>query len=117
MVKNPKFSISLSFEEVKLPPFQDILLLGRKCPHGKPGVSQCLNLLAPEAFEMVEIDDPTVEAMLVSKRLLKRMPVENIVGILKEKVFPYITPGEVVKLDFHVRIYFDNIEGAVKKKP
>jgi hypothetical protein len=116
MAKIPKFSISLSFEEVKLPPFQDILLLGRKCPHGKVGVSQCLNLLAPEAFEMVEINDPTVEAMLISKRLLKRMPAENIVEILKEKVFPYITPGEVVKIDFNVRIYFDNLEGTLKKK-
>ena len=92
-----------------MPPFQDILLLGRKCPHGKIGVSQCLNLLAPDAFEMVEIDNPTVEAMLISKRILKRMPAKNIIDILKEKVFPYITPGEVVRIDFNVRIYFDNI--------
>lgn len=116
MAKKPKFSISLSFEEVKLPPFQDILLLGKRCPHGKAGVSQCFNLLAPEAFEMVQIDDPTVEAMLVSKRILKRMPAENIVDILKEKVFPYITPGEVVRIDFNIKIYFDNIEGTFKKK-
>lgn len=116
MVKKPKYSVSLSFEEVKLPPFQDILLLGRKCPHGKVGVSRCLNLLAPEAFEMVEINDPTVEAMLISKRLLKRMPAENIVDILKKKVFPYITPGELVRIDFNVKIYFDNIQGTFKKK-
>ncbi len=116
MGKTAKFSMSLSFEEVKLPPFQDILLLGRKCPHGKTGVSQCLNLLAPEAFEMVEIDDPIVEVMLVNKRLLKRMPAENVVDILKEKVFPFIAPGEVVKIDFNIRIYFDKIEGTFKKK-
>lgn len=116
MGKYPKFSISLSFEEVKLPPFRDMLVLGKRCPHGKAGVSQCLNLLAPEAFEMVEIDDPTVEAVLINKRILKRMPVENIVEVLKEKVFPYITPGEVVRIDFNVRIYFNNIERTFKKK-
>lgn len=79
MKMGPKFTVSLSFEGVKLPPFQDILLLGKRCPHGKSYVSQCLNLLAPETFEMVEIDDPIVEAMLVSKQILRRLPVENII--------------------------------------
>lgn len=96
----PKFTASLSFEEIKLPAFKDILLLGKKCPQGKIGVSKCLNLLAPETFELVEIDDPIVEAILISKHILKRMPVENIIKILKEKVFPYISPGEIIKIDF-----------------
>lgn len=114
-MRYPKFNVSLSFEGIKLPPFQDILLLGRRCPHGKKGVSQCLNLLAPESFEIVEIDDPTVEAMLVSKQILKRLPSEKIVEVLREKVFPFITPGEIVKVDFKVRIYFEDIEGTLEK--
>lgn len=103
MKMGPKFTVSLSFEAVKLPPFQDILILGKRCPHGKSHVSQCLNLLAPETFEMVEIDDPIVEAMLVSKQILRRLTVENIIKILKEKVFPYITPGEVIK-DIYLKV-------------
>ena len=115
MKHSPKFTVTLNFEGVKLPPFQDILLLGKKCPQGKAGVSKCLNLLAPETFELVEIDDPIVEAMLISKHILKRMPVENVIKILKEKVFPYITPGEIIKIDFSVRVYYDDIEGLLKK--
>ena len=115
MKNSPKFTVSLTFEGVKLPPFQDILLLGKKCPQGKIGVSKCLNLLAPETFELVEIDDPIVEAILISKHVLKRMPVENVIKILKEKVFPYITPGEIIKIDFSVRVYYDDIEGLLKK--
>lgn len=111
----PKFTVSLRFEGIKLPPFQDILLLGKKCPQGKIGVSKCLNLLAPETFELVEIDDPIVEAMLISKHILKRMTAENVIKILKEKVFPYITPGEIIKIDFSVRVYFEDIEGTLEK--
>lgn len=111
----PKFTVSLNFEGIKLPPFQDILLLGRRCPHGKKGVSQCLNLLAPESFEIVEIDDPTVEAIIVGKHILKRIPAEKIVEILKEKVFPFITHGEIVRVDFRIRMYFEDIEGTLEK--
>ena len=72
--------------------------------------------MAPETFEMVEIDDPIVEAMLVSKQILRRLTVENIIKILKEKVFPYIRPGEVVKIDFRVRIHYDDIEGTLERQ-
>jgi len=115
MKESPRFNVSLSFEGIRFPPFEHILLLGRRCPQGKAGVSKCLNLLAPDKFELVEIDDPTVEAMLVNKTIIKRMPVEKVIEILKTKVFPLITNGEIVKVDFNVTIYFNGIEGTLKK--
>jgi len=110
MNSGARYSVSLNFEGIKLPPFEDILLLGNRCPHGKIGIAKCLDLLEPDGFEMVDIDDETVQSVLVSKRILKRMPIEKIIGILKEKVFPFITHGEIIKVSFNVKIYFDNIE-------
>lgn len=107
------FAVSLGFEGVSLPPFKDILLLGKKCPHGKAGVSKCLNLLAPDDFELIGLEDEAMEAMLVHKRILKRMPAEKVIEILREKVFPYVTKDECIKVDFSVKISFDKIEGAL----
>jgi len=39
MKKAPTISVEISFEEIKLPPFQDILILGRTCPYGKKGIA------------------------------------------------------------------------------
>ncbi|MBW2605641.1 MAG: hypothetical protein JRE28_15265 [Deltaproteobacteria bacterium] len=114
MDEGAKYSVSINFEGIKLPPFEDILLLGRRCPHGKIGIAKCLDLLSPEGFELVELDDETVQSMLVSKRILKRMPIEKIIDILKEKVFPFILNGEIVKVNFNVKIHFDNIEGLME---
>jgi len=110
-----KFTISLSFEGISLPPFQDILILGKKCPQGKHGVMKCFNLLAPDGFEMVELDDETVEAVLLSKRILKRLPAEKIIDILRTRVFPRITRGEIIKVDFNIKMHFENIEGSIKE--
>ncbi|HUV50548.1 MAG TPA: hypothetical protein VMW78_05970 [Anaerolineae bacterium] len=108
-----RFTVALSFVDIKFPPFDDILLLGKKCPQGKAGMSKCLHLLEPDRFEMFEIDDPVIEAILISKKILKRMPMKKIIEILKAKVFPFIMIGECVKVDFNVTIYHDQIEGTL----
>lgn len=111
-----RFTVSLNFGAIKFPPFQDILLLSYRCPQGKEGVSTCLNLLEPEKFELVLVNHPVIEAMLVNKAILKRMSAEKVVEILKDKVFPFVTNGECVKVDFNVRIYIDSIEGTMEKR-
>ena len=116
MKDKPRFLMSLSFEEISIPPFRDILVLGRKCPHGKVGISKCLNLLAPDDFEIVELEDPLVEAILVSKRILSRMPAAKVIEILRERVFPYIVKGEVIKVDFKVKTIYDDFEVTLEEQ-
>lgn len=109
MNPSAQYTVSLAFESVSLPPFNDVLILGRKCPHGKAGIAGCLRLLAPDDFEVIDIADERVQAALVNKRLLKRMPQAEIVRILRERVFPMMSAGELIKVDFRVRVSFENI--------
>ena len=109
-ISNRKYTVQLSFEEIRLPPFEDILVLGKKCPQGKIGVSKSFDLLVPNEFEAVEVDDFLVETVFISKRLLKKMNKEIIMDILKEKVFPYVSESEILKVDFKLKIFYDSIE-------
>ncbi|MDO9566709.1 MAG: hypothetical protein Q7J15_08215 [Candidatus Desulfaltia sp.] len=107
---NPVYNISLKFKDITIPPFRDILILAKKCPHGKRGITGCFQFLAPEEFELIEPDNSTIEAILVNKRLLKRMPVNIVLELLEQRVFPYISIGEMVRVDLDVTVQFDNIE-------
>ncbi|MFZ6010988.1 MAG: hypothetical protein ACOYXT_11645 [Bacteroidota bacterium] len=106
----PKYSINLSFEEIKLPPFQDILILGKNAQHGKIGISKSFELLVPNGFEIAELTHDKVEAVFINKRILNKMPKESIMTILKDKVFPFVSDGEILKVDFSVTISYTNIE-------
>jgi hypothetical protein len=106
-----KFSVHLSFEEISLPPFEDILILGKKCSHGRIGVSKSFEMLGPNEFETIDIEDDVVETVFVNRRILKKIDKSKVVHILKEKVFPYISDSEIIKVDFKLKIFYDTLEG------
>lgn len=105
-----RYTIDLNFEEVRLPPFQDILILGKNCPQGKIGLSKSFELLIPNEFEIIEIDDDKVEAIFVSRRIIKKIAREKIISVLTKKVFPFISEGELLRVSFKVNISFNTIE-------
>lgn len=107
------YTVSLEFEAISLPPFKDILVLAKKCPVGMIGISKCLGLIAPDGFELHEVEDPVVEAILINKQITRRLPLSTVLDILRARVFPYISRGELMSIDFHVRLRHYRIEGTL----
>jgi len=110
-ISSKKYSVQLSFEEIRLPPVEDILILGKKSPQGRVGVYQSFELLVPNEFDVFEIDDLVVEAVFINKRVLKKMDKDRIINILEEKVFPFVSESEILKVDFKLTIFYDSIKG------
>ncbi len=110
MKNDIKYTVSLSFEEIKLPPFEEILVLGKNSPHGKAGISKSFDLLIPNGFEIVDTNHGNVESVFINKRILAKMPKERILKILEANVFPYVSEKEIIKVDFKVMIAVSVIE-------
>lgn len=111
--EKPQFSVSLSMETIKLPPVSDILVLAKKHPQGKLGVMESFRFIAPDEFEMFESEHAVVEAVLINKRILKRLSVENVLKVLEQYVYPYVSSGEAVKVDFTTKLSFRAITGEL----
>ncbi|MHB1146880.1 MAG: hypothetical protein ACYC01_04715 [Lutibacter sp.] len=105
-----KIYVSLSFEEIKLPQFEEILVLGKNSPHGKTGISKSFDLLIPNGFEIIDTDHGNVDCVFVNKRILAKIPKERILKILETSVFPYVSEMEILKVDFKVNISFTVVE-------
>ena len=103
------YTINLSFEEIKLPPFQDILILGKNSIQGKIGLSKSFELLVPNGFETIDVDNQNIEAVFVNKSILAKIAGEKVVQILEKNVFPFISQGELISVDFKVHISVKNI--------
>lgn len=109
-IPEAKYDVSIRCESISLPPFEDILVLSHKCPQGKIGVSKCINLLSPDDFEMVLVDHPIVEAIIVSNKIINKMPINRIIDTLAKTVFPLVSQGEIMKVDFKVSISWTNLK-------
>jgi len=105
-----KYSVNLNFHEIKLPPFEDILVVGKQAPHGKTGISKSFELLIPNGFEIIETNFENIECVFINRRILAKMPSEKIIKMLAQKVFPYVTESEIVKVDFKITISFNSID-------
>ena len=109
-INTKRYSIKLSFGEIRLPPFEDALILGKKCPQGKIGVFRSFELLLPNEFEVIEINDDVIEAVFINKRILKKIDKERIIQILQENVFPYVSESEIIKVNVELLVIYNSIE-------
>ena len=114
MDQQTKYTASLAFEPIKLPPVTDILVLAKQSPHGKAGIVNAFQFIAPDEFEMIEVndEDPVVEAVLVHKRILKRLEAAELLHLLKQHVFPFVSKGEAIKVDLSIKIIVEGIQGG-----
>jgi len=106
-----KYHINLSFSNATLPPFKDILVIGNNCPQGKFGIAKSFNLLLPDEFELIETNiNDKIDGLLINKKLLAKIDIEKLIAILEKNVFPYILPGEIIKVDMDLKVVFESIE-------
>ncbi|MGQ1891298.1 hypothetical protein ACT29H_12735 [Thermophagus sp. OGC60D27] len=106
----PEYTIKLGFEEIKLPLFEDILIIGRKTPYGRLGLSKLFELLVPNQFDYIEVDDNNVEAIFINRKILNKINVELAITLLRKNIFPYVSPKEIVKVDFKIKIQFNSFD-------
>ncbi len=110
------FSVDLDFETIRLPPVEDILVLGKKVPQGKYGILHSFQLILPDVFTIIDIDDKAhenVEAVIVNRGILQKLSKEKVLSILTDYVFPYVAKGEAVKVNFNVTLFQRNIKGEI----
>ena len=86
------------------------MILAKNSPQGKIGLTKSIELLLPNGFELIEVEDDMIEAVFVQKNILHKVPAEKVLRILCEFVFPSISEGELVKVDFNITMSIDNIE-------
>ncbi|SFD87854.1 hypothetical protein [Thermophagus xiamenensis] len=115
MSKKPSFSykIELGFEEINLPIFEDILIIGKESPYGKIEISKFFDIFIPDQFIIIEDNHPNVEAIIINKKILKKVSAENIIALLQAKVFPFISSAEILKVELKIKIHYDSFELSI----
>lgn len=106
---NKTYTIDLRFQEIKLPPFQDILVVAKNAVLGKIGLSKSFELLVPNSFETINVDDKNIETVFVNKNILTLIDKEKLIPILEKNVLPFVSEGKLISVDLKIDLSVKNI--------
>lgn len=82
---NKKAEITMHMSEFEMPPMQDVLIVGRRAPIGPEAARRMVDILSPDQYEIVKVDHPAIEAMVVRKALFTMLPAEKLIAFLLEE--------------------------------
>ena len=78
-----RINLELRFTQYHLPPLDSALIIGKRAPVGANGISRAFQELSPATFQLIPVDHPVAEAVLVRASDLRKLPQQELVGRLQ----------------------------------
>lgn len=100
-----KAEVALRLSEFEVPPIDDCLIIGKRAAVGAEGARRMVEAVAPGQYELIKVDHPSVEAVMVRASLLKTLPQERLVSLLVEEFERSATDRVALKARIHVVIH------------
>jgi len=97
-----KAEITMRMSEFEMPPMQDALIVGRRAPIGPEAARRMVDILSPDQYEIVKVDHPAIEAMVVRKALFNMLPQEKLVELLLEEGGRVANESTIVKAQVNI---------------
>jgi len=83
--RSKKARIAMELSTFEIPPSGDVLVLGKRCPIGPQAAKRMIDSAAPDQFDLIQIEDDIIEAILVKKFLFLRTEKEPLVKAIVEE--------------------------------
>jgi hypothetical protein len=109
----PRINLQLRFTQYHLPPLDSALIIGKRAPVGANGISRAFQELSPETFQLIPVEHPMAEAVLVRVSDLRKLPQQALIGRLLQLADQIMDEADTlhVALKFEVIVDEDDIGG------
>lgn len=97
-----KLELTLRLSTFEVPPIQDALVIGREAPVGIEGARRMVDAITPGQFEVLKLEHPDVEAVVIRKNLLKCIPGQRLADLLAGEFARLATPQMILKVQIHI---------------
>ena len=101
----PKFLLQARIKAFAIPPLTDALVIGREAWIGTNALQKALNLLIPEEFEQVTIDDEIIADVLIKSILLRRLTKDRLVTFLIDQIKPFMSAQDILHVQLDLEIF------------
>jgi hypothetical protein len=108
-----RINLELRFTQYHLPPLDSALIIGKRAPVGANGISRAFQELSPATFQLIPVDHPVAEAVLVRASDLRKLPQQALINRLLRLADRIMDEADTlhVALRFEFIVEEDDIEG------
>jgi hypothetical protein len=108
-----RINMQLRFTQYHLPPLDSALIIGKRAPVGANGISRAFQELSPETFQLIPVEHPMAEAVLVRVSDLRKLPQQALISRLLQLADQIMDEADTlhVALKFEVIVDEDDIGG------
>lgn len=92
-----KAEITMRLSEFEVPPMQDVLIVGRKAPIGPEAARRMVDILSPEQYEIVEIEHPVIEAIVIRRSLTNMITRDKLISLILDEGGKVANESTIIK--------------------
>src|SRR5450432_244774 len=101
------FVFKARFRTFEIPPVRDAIVIGKEAPVHLDNVLATLKLVSTEVFIGSPLIDDVVASIIVRESLLKKVPPGVIEKFVLQRVKPFMSAFEVLRLDLELEILLE----------
>jgi hypothetical protein len=108
-----RINLELRFTQYHLPPLDSALIIGKRAPVGANGISRAFQELSPATFQLIPVEHPVAEAVLLRTSDLRKMSQQALISRLLRLADQIMDEADTlhVALKFEVIVDEEDIEG------
>lgn len=99
-----RITISTTFTQFSLPPVRDALIVGKKAPIGSRALYHSLEVLLKGQFELIVVEHPIIEALIVRKSDLRKLSRERLLSLLIEEAEKIMDETDCLRVDVTIEV-------------
>ncbi|RNC29817.1 MAG: hypothetical protein AWM53_00035 [Candidatus Dichloromethanomonas elyunquensis] len=99
-----KADIVIRLSEFEMPPMQDVLIVGRKAPIGPEAARRMVDILSPEQYEIIKLNHPVIEAIVIRKTLLNLLEQEKLIEAIMEEGGKIANDQIIIKAQINITL-------------
>ena len=99
-----KILVQMEVAIFRIPPCEDVLVIGKKAPIGKNAAMNMLETCTPDQFEMIEVENSNIEAMIAKKGIVKLLGRDRLRQVIIDEVAPLMGESGLLHICLNVKL-------------
>lgn len=99
-----RIDLNLRLSRFRLPPVESALAIGRRAVIGSNAMAKALDEMLPDQFLKIDVEHAAIEAIIVRKQHLTRVPQDRLVNILLRHAERFMTDSDTLHFDIALEV-------------